>query len=462
MTEKEHKVSDTCPWSPYEPDAKSPWNLRRVVHLHRRAGFGATWEEIRRDLKDGPKASIDRILSGMARAAVAKEFEQTAAALAENAVASGDAARLKAWWLYRMLSGPDPLAERLALLWHNHFATSNDKVRSLAAMRRQNELFRKHGRGRFPDLLKAVIYDPALLVWLDAPSNKKGAANENLARELMELFTMGVGNYSEKDVKEAARALTGWTVDKDKFREDAERHDDDEKEILGKKGRWRGDDLVGLVLEHPATAKRLSWRLCGLFLGEGARGSRATDTLADGLREHKLDIGWAVETILRSQAFFAEQNLGGRVLGPVEYALGAVRALELSDPPPSTLLLADWVARLGQDLFYPPNVGGWPEGRSWIGTGTMIGRANYGAALVDGDLSRRPAPLDGEGLAKRHNRGGDRDALVAFYGELLVGYPPGPDWRGRLMAALGDGALTPETVRRVVALLLASPEAQQA
>src|SRR5580700_9912749 len=132
-----------------------PWNLRRVVHLHRRAGFGATWEEIQRDLKDGPKTSIDRVLAGKARAVVAKEFEQTAAALAENAVASGDAARLKAWWLYRMLAGPDPLTERLTLLWHNHFATSNDKVRSLAAMRRQNEIFRKYGRGPFGDLLKA-------------------------------------------------------------------------------------------------------------------------------------------------------------------------------------------------------------------------------------------------------------------------------------------------------------------
>jgi uncharacterized protein (DUF1800 family) len=456
------KKSNASALSPYEPDAKNPWNLRRAVHLHRRVGFAATWEEIQRDLKDGPKATIDRILTGKARIGVPKNFEQTAATLADNAVASGDAARLKAWWLYRMLSGPDALGERLTLLWHNHFATSNDKVRSLAAMRRQNELFRKHGRGMFPDLLKAVVYDPAMLIWLDAPSNKKGAANENLARELMELFTMGVGNYSEKDVKEAARALTGWTIEKDAFREDPERHDDGEKEILGKTGRWRGDDLVGMVLEHPATPKRLSWRLCTLFLGERQLAEAAPDALAWGLREHDLDLGWAVETILRSRAFFAEENLGGRVLGPVEYAVGAVRALELSDPPPSTLLLADWVARLGQDLFYPPNVGGWPEGRSWISTGTMIGRANFAAALADGELARRPAPLDPAALAKRHGRGGDRGALLAFYGELLVGSAPDKSWRERLTTATGEAGGKPKELRRLVALLLASPEAQQA
>ena len=172
---------------------------------------------------------------------------------------------------------------------------------------------------------------------------------------------MGVGNYSEKDVKESARALTGWTVERDEFREDLDRHDDGEKEILGRKGCYRGDDLVQMVLEHPATAKRLSWRLCGLFFGEGPRRSDAASALAGGLRERKLDAGWAIATIIRSRAFFAEENLGGRVLGPVEYIVGSVRALGLDHPPPSTLLLADWAARLGQDLFYPPNVGGWPE-----------------------------------------------------------------------------------------------------
>src|SRR6516165_12348775 len=208
------------PWAPYKPDDGAPWGLRRVVHLHRRAGFAATWGEIQRDLKDGPGATIDRVLAGKsATEGVPEQFVKTADLLGESAGPSGDPARLKAWWVYRMLFSPDPLAERLTLMWHNHFATSNLKVENLTAMRRQNEIFRKLGRGPFGELLKAVVHDPAMLVWLDAPSNRKGHPNENLARELMELFTLGVGHYTERDVQDAARALTGWSVEEDAFAE---------------------------------------------------------------------------------------------------------------------------------------------------------------------------------------------------------------------------------------------------
>src|SRR5262249_42322660 len=157
--------------------------------------------------------------------------------------------------------GPDPLTERLVLMWHNHFATSNLKIDNLSAMRTQNELFRKYARAPFNELLEAVVRDAAMLLWLDAPANRKGKPNENLARELMELFTMGIGNYTETDVKEAARALTGWTVNDDGFCENANAHDPEEKTILGKKGKWTGTDLVKFVLEHPATAKRLALRV---------------------------------------------------------------------------------------------------------------------------------------------------------------------------------------------------------
>ncbi len=171
------------PWAPFSPTDERPWNLRRVVHLHRRAGFGATWRELERDLKDGPEPSLERVLAGRASVdGVPDKFEKTADLLGESAVASGDPARLKAWWVYRMLFGPDPLTERLTLFWHNHFATSNLKVENLAFMRRQNELFRQLGRGPFGELLTAVVHDAAMLIWLDAPSNRKGHPNENLAR----------------------------------------------------------------------------------------------------------------------------------------------------------------------------------------------------------------------------------------------------------------------------------------
>jgi hypothetical protein len=447
-------------WAPYQPSPEAPWNLRRVVHLHRRTGFAATWSEIQRDLKDGPGASLDRVLAGRTvMDGVPAEFEKTATLLAESAGPSGDHARLKAWWVYRMLYGPDPLTERLALLWHNHFATSNLKVDNLPAMRRQNELFRQFGRGPFGDLLRAVVHDPAMLVWLDAPSNRQGHPNENLARELMELFSMGVGQYTESDVKEAARALTGWSVKEDAFVEKLEHHDKGEKTLFGQKGAWKGDDLVRMVLDNPATARRLAWRICDCFLGEKALQTADLGALADGLRQRQLDIGWAVATVLRSRTYFADANLGDRVVSPVEYVVGAARALELFEPPSSTLVLAEWCGRLGQELFYPPNVGGWSGGRSWLTTRALIGRANYAASLVDGQRVGRPGPMDVLAWARRH---GVED-VVALTTRLLLGTEPTPAWRDRLAAGLeGKGTEAAETARRTVALILAMPEAQLA
>jgi uncharacterized protein (DUF1800 family) len=447
-------------WAPYIPSDQAPWNLRRVVHLHRRAGFAATWGEIQRDLKDGPQASIDRVLAGKAATAgVPGDFGKTADLLGESAATSNDPARLKAWWVYRMLFGPDSLTERLTLMWHNHFATSNLKVENLAFMRQQNELFRKRGRGPFGELLSAVVHDPAMLVWLDAPSNRKGHPNENLARELMELFSLGIGPYTESDVKEAARALTGWSLEEEAFTEVAVRHDAGEKTVLGQKGPWKGDDLVRMVLEHPATSRRLAWRVCEQFLSEKALKTANHDALAEELRARNLDMGWVVATVLRSQAFFADDNLGNRVLSPVDYVLGAARALELFDPPSSTLVLAEWCGRLGQEVFYPPNVGGWPGGRTWLTTRSLLGRANYAAALVDGTRVGRPGPMDARALAERY---GEKD-VVAFSTRLLLGIEPSPAWRARLAAGVeAKGTDEAEAAQRTVALILAMPEAQLA
>jgi hypothetical protein len=456
-------------WAPYAPDAQAPWNLRRVVHLHRRAGFAATWPELQRDLADGPGPSITRLLRGQTRSeGVPENFQEIADQLAavghgSGSFGSGDALRLKAWWIFRMYRGPDPLGERLTLLWHNHFATSNDKVNDLGAMWRQNEIFRKHARAPFGDLLNAVVRDPALLVWLDAPANRKGRPNENLARELMELFTLGVGHYTEADVKEAARTLTGWKVAQGAFRDWAPDHDDGDKTLFGHKGRWKGDDLVRLLLEHPATSRRLAWRLCDWLMGEKAVDTASIDALAAGLREHHLDVGWAVETMIRSRAFFAENNLGNRVTGPVEFLVGASRALEWFDPPLSSLLLAEWATRLGQDLFYPPNVGGWTGGRGWLSSQAIIGRANFAAALVEGRICHPPAAWDGITLAMHHGGVRNLDSALTFYAELLTGAPPQPTWRKRLVTALGPKAkLEPQMVNAGVALILASPEAQLA
>ena len=448
----------TKPWSPYRPTDEAPWNLRRVVHLHRRAGFAASWEQLQRDLKEGPDASINRLLEGRARSDQSREeFESTSTVLADAAAGSGEPVRLKAWWIWRMLHTPDPLGERLTLLWHNNFATSNIKVDDLGAMRQQNETFRRLARAPFGALLDAAVREPALLVWLDAPANRTGHANENLARELLELFTLGIGHYTEADVHEAARALTGWVVSGGRFRELTATHDDGVKTLFGKRGNWSGKDLIAIVLDHPATALRLARRICDCFIGEGAVGTDHLRALADGLRDNKLDIGWAVATVLRSRAFFDALNIASRVAGPPEFVVAAVGALEIRDV--STVLLADWLARLGQDLFYPPNVGGWPGGRGWLGSRGLIARVNFAAALVDGHAIGCAESFDAVGLAFRRGRVQSPEELLDWFSRLLLGQELDVETRKRILAAVkrrpraGQG-------RALAAMVLCTPDAQ--
>jgi uncharacterized protein (DUF1800 family) len=381
-------------WAAYEPSDAAPWNLKRVVHLHRRVVFGACRSEVERDLADGPQAAVTRVLDGTVRSAgVPAGFDQTASVIGDAAVDSGSGERLKAWWLYRCLFSPNPLVERLTLMWHNHFATSNLKVNDLALMRRQNETFRRHALAPFGELLKDVAHDPALLQWLDAPSNRAGSPNENLAREMMELFTLGVGNYTEQDIKEAARALTGWTIRQHEFRELEALHDSGSKTILGQSGNWKGDDFVRILLEQPTLPRRLAWRLTQEFFGENVVDDSARTELAEALSRNNLDIRSAVETILRSNLFFSDANLNSRISDPVSFLLMPLRALECWHNPPSTLVLAEWLTRMGQDLFYPPNVGGWNGGRTWLSTRTVVARTNYVATLVEGRLTSPARPL---------------------------------------------------------------------
>jgi uncharacterized protein (DUF1800 family) len=467
----------TAPWKAYTPTPAAPWDVRRVVRLHRRAGFAATWPEIQRDLADGPAVSVERLLAGRSReGSVPTDYAGRAERLEELAVASGRPADLRAAWVYRMLHGPDPLGERLALMWHNHFATSNEKVSDFRAMTRQNALFREYARAPFGELLGRMARDPALLVYLDAQANRKEHPNENLARELMELFTLGVGHYTETDVKEAARALTGWdsgSPAENEFRAmmgtpleqwmhySPRRHDDGEKAVLGRRGRWSGDDMVKILLEEPATAERLAWRISTEFLGEGVASRQELAALAEGLRATGLDVGKAVARVVRSERFFADDTAGRRVPGPAEWAVAAARRFVPLDPPPSPLRLAEWAARMGQGLYYPPNVGGWPGGRAWLSPLAMLGRANLAADLVAGRLAQpAPAPLDVLRLARRCDRGGSREEITRFLADLILGAAPDESWTGRVVAAAGEGRALPEFARRAAAAILASPEAQ--
>ena len=443
-------------WKPYQPSQSLPWNIQRANHLHRRAAFGATWSELERDFHDGAEASVSRLLEGTARTYSQRDdFNSISRIIGESAVSSEDEQRLKAWWLFRCLFTPDPHQEKLTLMWHNHFATSNLKVQNLQLMLRQNELLRQLARVPFRELLLAVLQDAAMLVWLDASSNRQGHPNENLARELMELFTLGIGNYSETDVKQAARALTGWSIKAGKVSFRREQHDAEIKTVLGQTARLDTFSLVELLLEHEATSRRLAWRLCDPLMGEQVVSAAGLEELAAGLREHHLDIGWAVATILRSELFFSEANIGTRVSSPVEHIVSCTRSLEMLDKPPSTLILADWCSRLGQELFRPPNVGGWPGGRSWLNSRTIIGRANFGTALLAGELHSPTQPAELTRLVSAYiGEGGPPQvsttqfSTVQLFEALLLSVP-----------RTNKSAVSSDVPKEIVGELLSSPQA---
>lgn len=448
----------SAPWAPYRPTDAAPWDWTGAWTLRRRAGFGATWRELERDVADGPGASVDHVLDGACRLdGVPADFARTAELLGASAAGSGDPRRLQAWWLYRMLATPDPLRERITLMWHDHFATSQLKVDDVGLMHRQNETFRRLGMGPFRDLLAEMLRDPALLTWLDAPSNRKAKPNENLARELMELFTLGVNRYTEADVKAAARALTGRTVVRGAYKFRPDDHDDAPLALLGRAGPLDGEALVDLLLAQPAAAENLAARLCDTFLGEGTAEAGDLAALAASLRADDLHVGRAVARILRSERFHSRPNQFTKVADPVGFVVGAVRGLERFDKLPSTLLLAEWADRLGQGLFFPPNVGGWPGGRAWLTGRAVVGRANFAAALAGGKLNADARPPDLAALAARVAPGVEGPALLDPLGRLLLGRPVAAEVADTLWPAAG-----PNPLNHAVALLLGRPEAQLA
>ena len=397
--------SDASDWSPYEPSPQDPWDLRKVAHLHRRAGFGANWKELQRDRAAGPAESIERFLRPEAES---QQFRQISDALRRAAgagrfgfvAAPADARAARVWWLHRMVYGPDPLGEKLTLFWHNHFATGLHGVYNLKLMLDQNELFRQRARGKFGDLLRAVESDRAMLVWLDGGSNQKDHPNENFARELLELFTLGVGNYTESDVREAARGLTGRRAKRnsilqktDEFIYEEKLADTTEKTFLGQTGPWRREDILRIVLGQPATAERLCRRLYRWFISETTDpGDELLEPLAAELRASNYSIEHIVGIILRSRHFFSPTAYRQRVKSPVEFCVGAIRQLQPRRTPALIRLADVSCERQGQILFDPPSVKGWDGGQAWLNSNTGLVRLHWTAELLSGN-PRADLPL---------------------------------------------------------------------
>ena len=283
------------------------------------------------------------------------------------------ASQLREWWFREMLSTPSPLKEKMTLFWHNHFATSQQKVRFTPLLYRQNLLLRRNALGNFGSLLREIARDPAMLIYLDGVNSRKEQPNENFAREVMELFTLGEGNYGERDVKEAARAFTGWSVDRDTgdfmFRRAI--HDGGSKTVLGKSGNFDGDQVIDVLLNRPETALFIARKLSKEFVS-AMPDEREVIRLAVIFRASGYDIAKLMRAILTSDAFYALANRAALIKSPVEFVVGTMKTFEIETPNLRPFVIAS--ALLGQNLFTPPNVKGWPGGEAWINSATLLGR----------------------------------------------------------------------------------------
>ena len=363
-----------------------------MAHLLRRTGFGPTPAELDAATAAGYDATVDRLLDFTAPDPAdatpppslhAPTARRNLTVAQRKALRQAEATQLRAlqlWWLGRMASTAHPLREKLTLFWHGHFATSFDKVRSADLMYRQNQLFRTMGSAGFEALTQAVAKDPAMMVWLDTRTDKAARPNENFARELMELFTLGIGNYSETDVREAARAFTGWVIDPLhlSWALQPRQHDSGPKTFLGQTGNWGGEDIVHLVVNAPAGEAFIVARLWSHFAYPVAPTDPVVRDLLPGYaKDH--DITALLRAVLHHPGFTSATARTGLVKQPIEWVVGAIRALSLTGPPGA---LVGALTELGQTPFRPPNVGGWPQNTYWLNTATSLARLNIAAALA--------------------------------------------------------------------------------
>jgi hypothetical protein len=386
------QVDPARAWQPWEPNVKDPFNLKWAGHLFRRAGLGAGLGALRAAVANGLEATLTRLLDGETGA---EARDRLLVAVGDKMVSDDRPDELRAWWAYCLVHTAHPLREKMTLFWHNHFATSIAKVGRATLMYAQNRLLRRHALGRFRPFLLDVSRDPAMIVWLDNNSNVKGKPNENYAREIMELFTLGVGHYTEQDVKEAARAFTGWhtSADGGAYEFSAGDHDDGPKTVLGRTGRWNGDDVVRILLDQPAAAPFLVRKLYRYLISETHDPPAALlEPLADSFRKSDYDVATLLKTMLRSRHFFSAYAYRQRLKCPVEFVLGAARAVahateeqEAVRLPPGAL--ANRMAAMGQELFAPPNVKGWPHGKAWLNTSTVLARNNYARQVASGRVA---------------------------------------------------------------------------
>src|SRR6266516_3906737 len=500
------------------PTAK--WNFTTAAHLLNRAGFGGTPDEIEKLAQMGLDEAVsylvdyDKIADATPEPrwamadpdpvgrllAVRKMNQGLKGASDEKRKESEEKRRemqreqrqtqqqhlleLRGWWLECMVKGPRPLQEKLTLFWHGHFATSTQKVREAYFMWLQNETFRRHAMGNWLQLLTAVAKDPAMLIWLDQAESRKEHPNENFAREVMELFALGEGHYTEQDITEAARALTGWSLNRvqQKFEYRSAIHDAGLKTVLGRSGNLTGNDVLEQIVAQPQAARFICAKLWSYFAAENPP-EELVGALADKFHEGKSHFRPLLQTMFRSEEFYSPEVIRTQVKSPTQWLVSSVRMLERNLPPP--MMTSNCLRQLGQDLFAPPNVKGWDGGVAWITTNNLLNRYNFASVLV---LGRNSTPsvmclAERKGQANRmqarlnriNNRAVPVDAGKLFPAELRKD----PD---TFLAALGkrflqskmrekqatalreyienEGELDDEVVLNAVRLVMSTPEFQ--
>jgi hypothetical protein len=409
--------------------ASGDWSFDLAGQLLERAGFGGTPEEVASLAELKPEQAVALLLNYRSiandqlepfersdvwdptlrdfppsRVAATQRAEKTGEAMGVRVKPAGErrlqpvvdrffywlratlleTRRLAHWWAGRMVATKRPLEEKMALFWHGHFATGEEKIRDYRKMEQQLALFYRHATGNFGDLLIDVARDPAMLAYLDAAQNVKGAPNENFAREVMELFTIGVGNYSERDIREAARAFTGWIDDDLSFKVDPQKHDDGSKAFLGRTGNFDGVDILRIILEQKVTAEFIAGKLYRYFVREELAPDLQAK-LGAILRDNNYEVAPLLRTIFLSKDFYSAPSFGTRIKGPVELVVSTYRKLGVKRLPGIPDLHT--VSReLGQILLNPPTVAGWAQGRSWITPGLLLARGNFARDVLFPDI----------------------------------------------------------------------------
>ena len=427
-------AKETNDWkSIIDPITQKDWTIAKASHLLERAGFGGTPEEIKFIYSLGHIKAVDHLVyyeevstnhllnfeesdihdPGLinfppSRPATTKLAKETGEALGIKVKESGNrkmqpivnkfffwlrASRLETqrvayWWANRMVNSPRPLEEKMTLFWHNHFATNETKVRDYRKLLLQNETFRSHATGNFKELLIAIAKDPAMLYFLDAGQNVKGAPNENFAREIMELFTLGVGNYEEKDIREAARAFTGWNTNDLKFVVNNDKHDSGQKTILSHTGNFSGEEVIDILLSQDAAAKFIVKKIYKEFVNEEVD-NIIIDKYAKILRSNNYQLKLLLKIIFLSKDFYSKENIGSHIKSPIELVVSTYKKLGLNNSPG----IPDFnqaTTAMGQTLFWPPTVAGWAGGSSWITPALLMERGNFARSFLYPDIDFIP------------------------------------------------------------------------